>query len=461
LDNNIIYKIQNIEHLVNLEWLDLSFNQIERIEGLDTLVKLTDLSLYSNHIEQMSGLDKLLELNILSLGKNRIKSYDQVVTYLRDIPNKLEVLTLEGNPCTEKDNKEDYSFYVIAYLNNLKYLDYHLIKQEDRDLAIEKHREDIDEREKIKDAEKNVIETPTMTKENKQLYEEAHVYCTVNIFQHILQIDENNDKLKVLPNYQDIMQRTEEDIKDMTSNFQQKMLELHKNKKSTIEYCIEVMKGAERDSEKKSIQILNEFKQLFDQEVKSINFDNASDKELDTFQAKMFKEIDSLEEKLMTVEMRLVEILSVAVGDFNSKVDAINAEMNKLNSEYSKEVVELDKKFSVEIRDHAYKLHEEFMREADGNAEKWENDIELTNLLYEKEVMTQIIDLARDFQEQKILEKEGEIRAAIKSDWLATRESIDNEQHDRNRNIILEILRMKEEKKKEVSTMVIKAKERY
>ena len=48
LDNNIIEKIENISHLTNLEWLDLSFNNISRIEGLDSLLKLTDLSLFNN-----------------------------------------------------------------------------------------------------------------------------------------------------------------------------------------------------------------------------------------------------------------------------------------------------------------------------------------------------------------------------------------------------------------------------
>jgi Leucine-rich repeat (LRR) protein len=41
LDNNKIWKIQNLDHLVNLQWLDLSFNNIEKIEGLSTLTKLT------------------------------------------------------------------------------------------------------------------------------------------------------------------------------------------------------------------------------------------------------------------------------------------------------------------------------------------------------------------------------------------------------------------------------------
>jgi hypothetical protein len=39
-----------LDHLVNLEWLDLSFNLIDKISGLEKLTKLTDLSLFSNNI---------------------------------------------------------------------------------------------------------------------------------------------------------------------------------------------------------------------------------------------------------------------------------------------------------------------------------------------------------------------------------------------------------------------------
>lgn len=48
LDNNIICEITNLDCLVNLQWLDLSFNCIEVIKGLDNCLKITDLSLYSN-----------------------------------------------------------------------------------------------------------------------------------------------------------------------------------------------------------------------------------------------------------------------------------------------------------------------------------------------------------------------------------------------------------------------------
>lgn len=129
LDNNIIYKIQNLDHLVHLTWLDLSFNQIEKVENLDNLVNLTDLTLYSNKIRFVSGLEKLNQLNVLSLGNNLIKNYngeDGIVPYLRSLNNKLEVLTLMGNDCA-KHNAFEYKYYTVAFLEKLKYLDYELI----------------------------------------------------------------------------------------------------------------------------------------------------------------------------------------------------------------------------------------------------------------------------------------------------------------------------------------------
>lgn len=38
LDNNIIEKMENLDHLTNLTWLDLSFNNIAVIEGVQIAV---------------------------------------------------------------------------------------------------------------------------------------------------------------------------------------------------------------------------------------------------------------------------------------------------------------------------------------------------------------------------------------------------------------------------------------
>ncbi|NXB83685.1 LRCC1 protein, partial [Vidua chalybeata] len=69
---NLIARIQGLDHLRNLQHLDLSSNQIRRIEGLDSLAKLRTLSLSCNLLTKVEGLEKLLNLTMLNLSYNRI-----------------------------------------------------------------------------------------------------------------------------------------------------------------------------------------------------------------------------------------------------------------------------------------------------------------------------------------------------------------------------------------------------
>jgi len=118
----------NLDHLVNLEWLDLSFNLIEKIENLDNLTKLTDLILFSNRITKIEGLDNLQELNVFSFGQNLVRQLDESVQYLKSLKNKLEVLNMADNPFANTgQNEQDYKYYTVEVLKNLKYLDYQVI----------------------------------------------------------------------------------------------------------------------------------------------------------------------------------------------------------------------------------------------------------------------------------------------------------------------------------------------
>lgn len=136
LDNNIITRIQGLDSLVQLKWLDLSFNLIEKIEGLENLRLLEDLSLFQNRITMLEGLDTLENLNVLSVGNNLILSLDDSVRYLHGLRNNLEVLKICGNSFKETGDKE-YKRRIIAYLRPLKYLDYQLIDNEEREKALD------------------------------------------------------------------------------------------------------------------------------------------------------------------------------------------------------------------------------------------------------------------------------------------------------------------------------------
>ena len=112
---------------------------IREIEGLDTLTKLTDLSLYCNSISEMSGLEKLHNLNVLSIGKNRFRDHMAILHYLKGLKNNLQVLKMAENNFVKQANStggDDYKTMAILMLgSNLKYIDYELITDEEREKA--------------------------------------------------------------------------------------------------------------------------------------------------------------------------------------------------------------------------------------------------------------------------------------------------------------------------------------
>ena len=70
LSNNRIKEVTNIEHLVTLTALDMSFNQIVALpESLVGLVNLRELSLHSNGLRDLKIVDKLPRLTVLNVGE--------------------------------------------------------------------------------------------------------------------------------------------------------------------------------------------------------------------------------------------------------------------------------------------------------------------------------------------------------------------------------------------------------
>lgn len=107
LSDNSIRKLENFPLLPRLKCLLLNNNRIFRIaQNLDeSIPNLERLILTNNYIQELGDID------VLSTFKN------------------LKVLTLLGNPITEKKH---YKLYVIHKLPNLKLLDFNKIKQSDR-----------------------------------------------------------------------------------------------------------------------------------------------------------------------------------------------------------------------------------------------------------------------------------------------------------------------------------------
>src|SRR5437868_7794674 len=71
-------KIDNLDHLTKLVFLELRLNQISKIEGLDQLKKLELLKLGYNKIEKIENIDKLIKIKKLYIYFKKIEKKEKL-----------------------------------------------------------------------------------------------------------------------------------------------------------------------------------------------------------------------------------------------------------------------------------------------------------------------------------------------------------------------------------------------
>ena len=103
LSDNLIITIENLDSLVNLTYLDLSYNQITTIENLDSLVNLTVLYLTLNQITTIENLDSLVNLTALNLSDN------QITTTQFNILNSWAILAPINGSINTNNNTDNFN----------------------------------------------------------------------------------------------------------------------------------------------------------------------------------------------------------------------------------------------------------------------------------------------------------------------------------------------------------------
>ncbi|XP_070604412.1 dynein axonemal assembly factor 11 [Erythrolamprus reginae] len=153
LQNNLISKIENVSRMKKMEYLNLALNNIETFENLEGCEDLQKLDLTANFIGKLSSV-KILKDNV-----------------------NLKELFLIGNPCTDF---EGYRQFVVATLQQLRFLDSKEITRSERIQALQNYPElerKIHEQEQAyllkrgeekKEAEKRMQERQKERKEKKK-----------------------------------------------------------------------------------------------------------------------------------------------------------------------------------------------------------------------------------------------------------------------------------------------------
>ncbi|XP_037091733.1 dynein regulatory complex subunit 3-like isoform X3 [Pollicipes pollicipes] len=401
LDNNIIESIQNLFYMPNLKWLDLSFNRIEKIENLDQLVNLEDLSLFSNNISVLENMDKQQKLQVLSIGNNCIEKLDNVL-YLRALES-LGSLGLAGNPCAEDP---EYKTYVGAFLRNLTYLDYRLVREEWRAEGLKKHSYIIEEMELLEHRDEFEKEKKEKQSEQEERFREAFVegLSGGQLFDQLFEDDKDGEHLSNL-------QGADEIRETLMDEFLAEKDALLGDIANAIDFAEETgINDETEESIDKAIQIYSEHCQ-------------------------------KLWSQLMGSEVVLNDGLEEVIQEFGRNLTDMVSSMLEATQVLFAQLRDLEAGFTEQITELALHVLEKVIR----NDEDVELPLETAELFTDKEVVMSLVAGSHDAHMQAIDGREDTMTSRLKT-WLQSTianmlklPSTRREEEERNRSRVIEI----------------------
>uniref|UniRef100_A0A8C3JEA3 Dynein regulatory complex subunit 3 n=1 Tax=Calidris pygmaea TaxID=425635 RepID=A0A8C3JEA3_9CHAR len=418
LDNNIIEKIEALESLVHLVWLDLSFNNIEVIEGLDTLVKLQDLSLSNNRISKIEHMDALQELQIFSIGKNNLTTLEDVI-YLRRF-KKLRTLNLTGNPLC---NDEHYTLFVVAYLPDLVYLDFRLVSDTTVKAAVLKY-QDFTELLEREEAQALAQLEEEQAKQKELEYHKAAFVEYLNgsfLFDSMYAEDTEAAKLASLPGVGDL----QEDFVSVCENLFNYGLQEYEKREAEVSDFYESLHEALTANQQEGRKLI-------------LDFENRN-------KTVMLGDILQLSDALMALEMLIADQLEVRVhrvlrSAFSLTIFSTMTQCRDLENRHHEELLEI----SITA------LEKSLKNELD---EDLPADVQM--LLVDRTTIVNAVNTSHGIHLLKIDKRESDILSNI-NHWQTsvTEKAVQNE-IDRNRERIREIVQYIDNLQEELDNLEI------
>jgi len=427
LDNNIINKIQKLDHLSNLTWLDLSFNNIEQIEGLNNLTKLTDLSLFNNKIEKIEGLECCQKIQCLSLGNNRITSLENVKE-LRGFEG-LHLVNLEGNPISKQ---QDYKYLVLAYLPYLKYLDFALVEEEERTAAQEQFSDDVTDMQENERLQAEEIARLSKQREITKELDAANLEVAESLFDEMFDEDNEHPKLLRMPDVDDAVADYKSMYKEAAELLKNEGRVKDQQKREEHAIFLKAVQAVEKYHSARAVELIEQFgkkkKRVYSELSKREHVDQDDLKDLKS-------ELNHLEEELMDLEIQQVEQFDDLSREFETRYGEMTTCSLDLLARFFRTVEELEERYNNRVLEIATELLEQAQKEELPE----ETSEELSSLLVDRDTCMNAISTSHDTHVGRLLKREDEVNAREKERAKKLLDSAREKESNRNRKRITEI----------------------
>ncbi|KAM8845505.1 dynein regulatory complex subunit 3 [Spinachia spinachia] len=321
LNNNLIEKIEGLDRLVNLTHLNMSFNKIEKIEGLGYLQKLKLLNLSNNRISVIENMDTLEKLTHVFVANNLLGQLENVV-YLRRFKN-LFTVNLYGNPVSERD---DYKYYIAAYLPDLTCLDYSLLDEKTKREASKNYCHVLDELKRAELQMQRADEADKSRAAEVQLHSDAFVEFLdgSSLFDSMLKDDLEAKTLHQRPEVAPLLQTYPVQMVALCLELFETGLTEHKRRQTEVDSFFGGQSETVTHYQQRALEILARFEQQH--KVRKAELQQLS--EPDLLKVKMNdckEENEQLRTCLMALEFQLVR--QQEVSDILKKLDSSIADM--------------------------------------------------------------------------------------------------------------------------------------
>ena len=145
----------------------------------------------------------------------------------------------------------DYKLYAIEALKKLKYIDYELITDQQREAAKQKYSDELQEKDNANKDEDTEVDQELV---------KAHIDITIDMLQKIQNDDTDNSYfLKKLKDHQNLWTQLDLNAQELTIAFQNSMKVINKEKNKQIKFCKNELHQSELDAEQKSIKLIRTY----------------------------------------------------------------------------------------------------------------------------------------------------------------------------------------------------------
>lgn len=178
-------------------------------------------------------------------------------------------------------------------------------------------------------------------------------------------------------------------IEEYTIKFQTDMKQKRRQQKAVHKHCSQMLIDAERKAERESIALIEAYKKVEKHAYRKIERERKETEERpikahSDMEKELNQKILDLQSELLEIELKLQDALLVSRKQLFSKVKSIITEMNEINGEYNKQVLEQVLEFNEKFKDAALTEHDKFQVDvarqeselSPDDYNQWSDDIE-------------------------------------------------------------------------------------